>query len=697
VAYSRVPSSILLEGMTVGVVVTGMGAASALGTGIEAHRAALWAGRSGIRAVDRFDTAPMQTSLGATWPGWDGREQPIPSQEIDLLASAAPFPLHDLALAAAREALDSSGVSSHRRRVALVFGTCFGHGFTEFSVVAERVAAALELGGPCVTISTACSSSTNAIGLGRDMLLRGHADVVVAGGADALLREAFAGFSALGVLSAEPCAPFSEPEGTTLGEGAGFLVLERSEDAARRGASMWASIEGYALSSDGHHETTPDPTGEGVARAIRCALGDAGFRATDVDFVSAHATGTANNDRIEWSAIQREIGAPLVSGSKGHLGHTQGAAGALELILALLCHREGRVPPTLHFRGAREGCPADPIAQNEPRAANVRCGLKLSAAFGGANAVLAYACGDVAPRPSRERAHVVVSGVGVVGPLGVHRLPDAHELEDTRSLGAARDVDLHAFGVDPRRLDRSARLLTAAAAIAFSNEKRDAARSGLFVAATRMPPQSSKRCTDSIRQRGVAGTSASAFARMSVNAPTGACSLALGLLGPTSTFSCGAGSGLLAWALAAEWLAWRDDATTILAASVDELAGSATDETEGAACVALSRATSVPPGSVVVASWSITGPGATLEAAEHAMTGRGPVDAMIVDGAPPAGLTHANIVDASRFWGTADATRSSVMAAVGAARIAAGRARSVLVLASGASSVAVVLERTANP
>ena len=279
----------------------------------------------------------------------------------------------------------------------------------------------------------------------------------------------------------------------------------------------------------------------------------------------------------------------------------------------------------------------------------------------------------------------------------MHRLSDAHELEGARSLGAARDVDLHGFGVDPRRLDRSARLLTAAAAIALSSERRDATRAGLFVAATRMPPQSSKRCTDSIRQRGVAGTSASAFARMSVNAPTGACSQALGLLGPTSTFSCGPGSGLLAWALAAEWLAWRDDATTILAASVDELAGSAPDETEGAACVALSRASSVPPGSVVVASWGIAGPDGMLEAAERAMTGRVPVDALIIDGAPPAGLEHTTIIDASRFWGAADATRSSVMAAVGAARVAAGQARSVLVLARGASSVAVVLERTANP
>ena len=247
--------------------------------------------------------------------------------------------------------------------------------------------------------------------------------------ADSLLREAFAGFSALGVLSADKAAPFSEPTGTTLGEGAAFVVLERASDAARRGATSWASISGYGLSADAHHETTPHPAGDGVARAIRAALRDAGWSGGDVDFVSAHATGTANNDAIEWSVIQRELGspgrAPAVSGSKGHVGHTQGASGALELVLALLCHREGRVPPTLHFRGARAGCPADPIAQAEPREMPVSRALKLSAAFGGANAVVAYACGDAPAPRERVRCPVVLTGAGVVRPSAARLASEA--------------------------------------------------------------------------------------------------------------------------------------------------------------------------------------------------------------------------------------------------------------------------------
>ncbi len=654
--------------MTAGaVVVTGMGAASALGTGVAAHRAALWAGRDGFRPVDRFDTQSLSTRLAATWPGWDGRIQPQPGRDCELFESAAPFPLHELALVAAREAWSNAGVTTDRSRAALVFGTCFGHGFREFNAVTERIAAGLELGGPRVTISTACSSSTNAIGLGRDMLLRGHADVVIAGGADALLREAFAGFSALGVLSPEPCAPFSDPLGTTLGEGAGFVVLERAEDAAKRNAPTWASICGYGLSADGFHETTPDPSGAGVARAIRGALEDADWRPGDIDFVSAHATGTANNDRIEWSVIERELvlgaRAPGVSGSKGHIGHTQGAAGALELILALICHHEGCVPPTLHFRGPRSGCLADPIAATAPRPMPVARALKLSAAFGGANAVLSYGCGVVSPRADRTRAHVVVTGTGVVG----------------SAAGPGEDVDLDSLGVDGRRLDRSARWLTAAAALALSKEAHTEGmdRIGLFVAATQMPPESAARCTESIRKRGVAGTSASAFARMSVNAPTGACTQALGLLGPTSTFSIGEGSGLLAVALAAEWLAWRDDATRILAGAVDEAAG--------AVCVALKRVAAADVGAVIVAGWGIAGPRRADEAIARAMLGRSPTDSVIIDGD-------------NDLWSASEATQSCVMAAVGAKQLTEGRARSVLLVAArGASSVALVLERVCAP
>ena len=706
--------------MNDGVIVTGVGLVSALGTGVEAHRAALHHGQDGIRPVARFDTSKMGTRLGGTWPGWDGRVQPEPGPELDLTETAADFPLHELALVAAREAWQGAGLGRvEPRRAALVFGTCFGHGFSEFHAVADRIAAGLELAGPRITISTACASSTNAIGLGCDLLLRGRADVVVAGGADALLREAFAGFSALGVLSADKCAPFSEPVGTTLGEGAGFVVLERAGDAARRGAMPWASVHGYGLSADGFHETTPDPSGAGVARAIRGALLHAGWAPERIDFVSAHATGTTNNDRIEWSVLERELGArgapPPVSGSKSQLGHTQGAAGALELILALLCQQEGRVPSTLHFRGPRPGCPSDPVASARPRVHAVSRALKLSAAFGGANAVLAYGAPEIAPAPRRARAsRVVVRGAGVVGPSGAFASPTAGDLAGRKAAGPCAEVDLGRIGVDPRRLDRSARWLTAASVLALGNGGRplDAeggARTGLFVGATRMPGESSRRCHAAIRRHGVAGTSASAFARMSVNAPAGACSRALGLLGPTTTVSLGPGSGLLAVVLAAEWLALREDADRMVAGGLDEQSGSPGEgdaaEAEGAACLLLERAGDAgDPAVIVAAGWGIAGPEDAEEAVRQALGGRAAVDGVLVDGeardvqaltrrlAPGAPL---GLVDASAFWGDAEASRSAVLAALAVAHLEAGAARSVLVVAAGgASSVALLLERS---
>jgi 3-oxoacyl-[acyl-carrier-protein] synthase II len=582
-----------------------------------------------------------------------------------------------------------------------VFGTCFGDAFTDFHGVARRLAGALDLAGPIVTVSTACASSTNAIGFARDLLLRGHADVVVAGGADALLREAFAGFSALGVLSASPCAPFSEPEGTTLAEGAGFLVLERASDVGRRGGHAWATIHGYGLSSDGFHETAPDPSGAGLERALRGALGDARWGADRIDFVSAHATGTANNDRVEWSVIDRVLGAtgapPMVAASKSQVGHAQGAAGVVELIVALICHREGAVPPTLHFRGPRVGCPVDPVAGSRPRALRVVRGLKVSSAFGGANAVLAYGDAPMAvgpstppivssldPIPQRRAECVVLDGVGVATPAGVVRDPVAKDLAGVER-GSEGSTDLRCLGVDARRLDPSSRWLTAAAVLALGRERRslasaEMARTGLFVGATRMPDASARRCRESMRLRGIGAAAAPAFARMSVNAPAGACARALGLLGPTTMVSIGEGSGLLAVVLAADWLSHRDDADGLVAGGVDERPKDLPNDDEGAACVYLSRGRA-RTGAAVVAGWGVAGPGDPEGAVEAAGRGRSLARTFVVD-------------DRTALRCNAEASRSVAAAALAVACLRSGDVPSALVIAArGNASVALYLER----
>ena len=204
------------------------------------------------------------------------------------------------------------------------------------------------------------------------VIAMGGADAVLAGGADVLSSSVFAGFHALGVLSAQKCAPFSLPFGTTLGEGAGFLVLESGEAARKRGAEVLARLSGFGLSGDGYHETSPDPEGGGVTRALRAALADSDLLPEDIGYINAHGTGTEANDPSEWRGIQRCLGAVTdvpVSSTKGALGHTQGAAGVLESIVTILTMRRELVAPTLNFVGARRFAPADPVGGSSPRRA----------------------------------------------------------------------------------------------------------------------------------------------------------------------------------------------------------------------------------------------------------------------------------------------------------------------------------------
>src|SRR5262245_52980473 len=298
------------------VVITGMGAVSALGTGCAALWQAVAEGRDGLRPAARFDTRPFPSAIAGLWPAWDDRVEDEMAAGRDLMMMSRRFPVVEMARVAADEALAGAAIPARLAegrldpgRVALVLGTCFGQGFRLFHEVAEALAPALAITGPRLTVSTACSSSTNAVGLGLDLLRARRADVVLAGGVDVVLREVFAGFCALGVVSPRKCAPFSEPPGINLAEGAGFVVMERENDNPGGAGAVIGAVRGYGLSSDGFHETTPDPSGAGIARALRGALHDAGLPPEAIDYVNAHATGTESHDRAEWAAIQQVLGA----------------------------------------------------------------------------------------------------------------------------------------------------------------------------------------------------------------------------------------------------------------------------------------------------------------------------------------------------------------------------------------------------
>jgi 3-oxoacyl-[acyl-carrier-protein] synthase II len=355
------------------------------------------------------------------------------------------------------------------------------------------------------------------------------------------------------------------------------------------------------------------------------------------------------------------------------------------------------VPPTLHFHGPRVGCPIDPVAGNRPRALRVVRGLKVSSAFGGANAVLAYGEAPMAGGPSappllssleppqqRRAERVVLDGVGVATPAGAVRDPVATDLAGVHA-GREGSTDLQRLGVDDRRLDPSSRWLTAAAVLALGREGRslssvEMARTGLFVGATRMPDASARRCRESMRLRGLGAAAAPAFARMSVNAPAGACSRALGLLGPTTTVSIGEGSGLLAVVLAADWLSHRDDADGLVAGGVDERPKDRPNDDEGAVCVHLSRGRA-RSAAAVVAGWGLAGPGDAEGAVEAARRGRSFARTFVVD-------------DRTTLRCNAEASRSAAAAALAVACLRSGEAPSALVIAArGNASVALYLER----
>ena len=650
------------------VVITAHGAVSAVAADGPGLWAAVAAGTGGIAPIRRFPTDDFRVHSGA-------------------LAAGAGDPPHDrartvelcrrFALDAAREAVRMAtldqGVAPER--IALVFGTGLGDFETPAHTIAEELADTLGIQGPRLTVSTACSSSTGAIGLARDLLALGAADAVLAGGADVLSPEVFAGFHALGVLNPAACAPFSHPFGTTLGEGAGFLVLERAPHARARGADILATLDGYGLSGDAFHETSPDPQGAGVERAIRGALGDAALAPEAIEYVNVHGTGTEANDPAEWRGIQRGLGAraqeiPL-SSSKGALGHAQGAAGVLEAIVTIEAMRHDVLPPTLNFTTPRPHAPPDTVPGPAPRAGSFRHALSLNAAFGGANAALVLSRPN-GTRAARPRRPVSVRGLGLVGPWGL----GLEAFATGPRTGAVPDFDIAPLVPqgDPRGLDPVSRFLTAAAVLALREggvQLRGALRdrAGLVVGQLNASPASQRAFRQSITEHGLPHLSASAFARIVLNAAAGACSKLVALRGPLTAISTGAGSGLAALVLAAELLSTRDEAELMVAGGADEQSEGM--GAEGAAMLLLSAG----PGAVNIAGWGLAGPGRLDAAIAGALTmaeggAEDPVrfDAGTAGAAMPAALAAAQAVLALR---RGDVRRALVTSAGGRSMSAA--------------------------
>ena len=248
-----------------------------------------------------------------------------------------------------------------------------------------------------LTLTNACASGTDALGAALTHLRDGHCDVVLAGGSDELCLSALTGFARLMIMDPEPCRPFDAARnGLNLGEGAAVLVLEREDDARRRGAAVLALCLGYGTAADAHHLTAPHPQGLGLKAAIQAALRDADLAADGIAFVNAHGTGTKENDKTEALVLRDVLPGALVSATKGCTGHTLGAAGAIEAVITVACLMAGALPPSPGFTAPHPELDCAPVDRRTPLpgAGTARCGLSQSLAFGGNNAAVIFSRED---------------------------------------------------------------------------------------------------------------------------------------------------------------------------------------------------------------------------------------------------------------------------------------------------------------
>ncbi|HLB25436.1 MAG TPA: beta-ketoacyl-ACP synthase II [Nitrospirota bacterium] len=404
------------------VVVTGMGAVTPLGMGVEPTWEAMLAGRSGIGPITQFDATDFPTKIAAEIDGFDPADY-IEAKEIKKMDRF----IH-LSIAAARMAMAQSGLEVTEANAPRV-GVMVGSGMGGLIAIEKYHKVMLERGprkispffipmlivnlasghisiifgakGPNSAVVTACATGTHNIGDAFKIIQRGDADAMIAGGTESCITAlGIGGFNAMKALSTrndEPeraSRPFErDRDGFVMGEGAGVMVIEELESARKRGADIIAEVAGYGLSGDAYHLTAPAPNGEGATRCIKMALDDARVSPGEIDYVNAHGTSTKFNDEFETMAIKAALGPRAykipVSSTKSMTGHLLGAAGGVEAIVAVKSIVHGKVPPTINYENPDPECDLDYVP-NTARDVAVDAAISNSFGFGGTNGCLLF-------------------------------------------------------------------------------------------------------------------------------------------------------------------------------------------------------------------------------------------------------------------------------------------------------------------
>ena len=410
------------------VVVTGLGAITPVGLDAPSSWDALVTGQSGIGRITHFDPTGFPVQIAAEVKNFDPAAAGIQPREARRMDRFVQF-----GVAAALEALRDAALLRDGKlpaEIAERTGTYIGSGMgglttlsEQFDVMRERgpgrlspftipmllcdmasgvTSISVNAKGPNLATVSACATGSHAIGEAAEVIRRGAADVMIAGGAEAVIVPiSIAGFAAARSLSTRndcpECAsrPFDrERDGFVMGEGAGVVVLERRAHATARGARIYARLAGYGSSADAHHLTAPPDDGEGAVRCMTQALAQAGLRPDEVDYLNAHGTSTGHNDRAETAAIKRAFGhharTIAISSTKSMIGHLLGAAGGVEAVISVMAIRTGVIPPTINYQHPDPECDLD-YTPNQARRVPVRTAMSNSFGFGGHNATLLFA------------------------------------------------------------------------------------------------------------------------------------------------------------------------------------------------------------------------------------------------------------------------------------------------------------------
>jgi 3-oxoacyl-[acyl-carrier-protein] synthase II len=402
------------------VVITGMGALTPLGLNVEETWSGLIAGRSGITEITQFDASFLPIRIAGEIKGFD------PTDYIDFKEARRMARASHLAMAAGMQAVADAGLGDQvpvPERSGIILGTGIG-GFDEglnawmvfkekglrrvnpfmamaqlCNLPAHHVSTQVQCQAYNGTVVTACAAGTQAIGDAAEVIRRGDADLMLAGGVEGMVHEVVIGaFTVMRVLASDnehpeqACKPFdARRDGFVSAEGTAIVVLERLDKALDRGARIYAEVQGYSANSDAYHAAIPDPDGAGAIRVMTWAMQNAGASPTDIDYINAHGPGTVVGDPTETKAIKSVLGDHAyhvpVSSTKSMLGHALGGSGAIETVACAKTITEGIIPPTINYEVPDPDCDLDYVP-NVARKADVRVTMSNSFGLGGQNACL---------------------------------------------------------------------------------------------------------------------------------------------------------------------------------------------------------------------------------------------------------------------------------------------------------------------